>query len=266
MTQPDYSDRIVAFVDILGFEALVRRLDSEPELHNKLHQALASIGSYKQSSLSENTAQSALEVSVFSDSIVVSGTPNDARSVIWSVLHLQCSLLALAIPSRGGIARGHTVHTDEILYGVGFLNAYHLEQSAAVYPRVVIDPNLVGELDAGFRAMFLKQDADALWFVDPFAMGILPGNSAALLEDGYDPHEESLKQLGQRIDQEIERLTDAGHLAKWNWLKRQHSMAVVEFTKFGKPRFWHIWSDIENREKGATKAPMNRSGNPPSFP
>ena len=92
MTRPEYSDRIVAFIDVLGFGALVRQLDSDPSLHAKLHRALSKIRVFKDSSLRKGTAQSDLAVSVFSDSIVISGASDNLHGVIFSAIHLQCNL------------------------------------------------------------------------------------------------------------------------------------------------------------------------------
>jgi hypothetical protein len=171
------------------------------------------------------------------------------HGVIWSSIHLQCGLLALGILIRGGISRGRAVHADDILYGEGMINAYNLESKAAIYPRIVIDPKLVLEIESGYRAAFLAQDVDGLWFIDPFSMGIVSGNVDALLEDGHDPHEVSLKSLGKKIDHELSQLSDVGQLAKWNWLKSRYTIAVLEFAKLGKPRFWHILEEAEKLKK-----------------
>lgn len=155
---------------------------------------------------------------------------------------------------RGGISRGKTVHTGDILYGEGMLNAYYLESKAAIYPRIIIDPKFVPEIEAGYKAAFLAQDADGLWFIDPFAMGVLAGNVEALLEDGYDPSEEGLKFVGKEIDKEISKHSDASQLAKWSWLKNRHAIAVSEFAKFKMPRFWHIFEQVRKAEESAAQS------------
>ena len=137
---PGYMERIVAFVDILGFGALVSSLSSNPELHGRLHYALTYIKSYRASSHSENSAQSNLEISVFSDSIAISSEPLDAFRVIWSCGWLNAELLQAGILTRGGISIGPTIHKDDVLYGEGMLKAYKLESNAAIYPRIVVDP------------------------------------------------------------------------------------------------------------------------------
>lgn len=250
--EPTYSERVVAFIDILGFGALVKQLGEDSSLHAQIHRALTRIKFLKDSSARTGTAQSELQVSVFSDSIVISGAFDKIHNVIWSAIHLQCALLLSGILVRGGISHGRTVHADDILYGEGVLYAYYLESKAAIYPRIVLDPKLINEIKPGYRAMFLAKDNDGLWFIDPFSLGLLPGNADALLEDGYDPYEESLKGLGKRIDQELSHLSDVGHLAKWNWLKSRHTIALLEYARLGKPRVWHMWEQAEKEKKSTT--------------
>lgn len=254
MNVPEYSERIVAFLDILGFGALVRQLDSDPSLHSELHRALSKIRVFKHSSLQQATAQSDLQVSVFSDSIVISGTADNLHGVIFSAIHLQANLLEMGILVRGGISSGRTVHSDDILYGEGMLAAHALEANAAIYPRIVISPKLVETLQPGYRSMFFEQDADGLWFINPFSIGLTPPNADDMAADGYWPFEESLKELGKKIEAELARLSDVGQLAKWQWLKRQHSLAVDEFARLGDPRFWHAWKQQEKSKEVSNHA------------
>jgi hypothetical protein len=66
-----YSERIVAFIDILGFRELVRKIGEDDKLRKRLHYSLERIRSFKEFSLRNETAQKNLEVSVFSDSIAI---------------------------------------------------------------------------------------------------------------------------------------------------------------------------------------------------
>lgn len=245
-----YLERTIAFIDILGFGALVREIGRDDALHRKLDAALKRIQMFKSASVAGNTAQSGLEISMFSDSVVISGPGSDIQNVLWTAIHVQCELMALGVLVRGGIACGRTIHAGDILYGEGMLAAYDLESKAAVYPRIVIHPSLIPRIERGCRAAFLDQDLDGLWFINPFTIGIRAGNSEALLADGYDPSEVSLKQLGRVIESSIATLTDAGQLAKWGWLKKQHELAIAEFVRYGKPRFWHLWAQAEKAKSG----------------
>jgi hypothetical protein len=236
---PIYHDRVVAFIDILAFTSLVARLENDVELHSKLQSALKAIRVYKEIAGKEQYAQKNLEVSVFSDSIVISAEPKHLFDVIWSSMGLQSRLLTLGVLTRGGISIGKTVHEKDILYGEGMIKAYRLETGAAIYPRVVIDPTLIVQIPEAYRERFLTQDYDGLWFVDCFADGLLPPGSDALVEDGWDPHHVALLELGKLIEQEILRTRDADHQMKWQWLERQRSHALQYLEKHGAPRIFH---------------------------
>lgn len=236
-----YSNRVVCFIDILGFGELIKSLETDSELHQKLHGALKRIKSYKASSLEKNTAQSDLEVSVFSDSIVISSEEDGYHGVVWSSLHLQCDLLSLGILTRGGMSLGKTIHEDDILYGEGMLKSYNLESRAAVYPRIIIDQSILELTNEGYQRVFFSKDIDGLWHLDPFSIGIQPGGMAALVEDGWDPYEVSLNDLKKKINGALSSLTDENQMAKWAWLKSKLDLAVIEYQHYGQPRYWHYF-------------------------
>lgn len=235
-----YDERIVAFVDILGFRSLVAELSGDTELRRNLHGALTAIKSVGSFAGDPGTAQKELEASVFSDSIVISGDSNQLFTVIWTCVGLQSRLLAFGIVTRGGISRGRTHHKEDILYGEGIIKAYDLESKAAIYPRVVVDPALVADLSEVHRHMLLDLDVDGLWHTDPFSIGVLPGNSEDLLEDGWDPHLAFLESFTKRVDQEIKAAKDAGIAAKWGWMKSKVKKALAYHQKHGTARIWHI--------------------------
>ncbi len=249
---PPYNDRIVAFIDILGFESLIKRLGDDGDLHSKLLWALRRIGHYKEIAGKPEYAQKELEVSVFSDSIVISSQPEHIFDVVWSCVGLQSQLLALAILTRGGISMGRTYHQKDILYGDGMIKAYRLESGAAIYPRIIVDPNLMPRVSRGQREMYLSEDHDGLWFVVPFAMGILPACSDDLLEDGWDPHHVALVELGKHIEREIAATNEANHQMKWRWLESQRRNALAYLEKNGSVRIFHRMKLAEQRRSTAT--------------
>ena len=76
---PKYEDKIVAFIDILGFSNLVKSLENDPDLHELLFSCLQTVKSFKAESNGEDTVTSEYEVSCFSDSIVISGNINHLK-------------------------------------------------------------------------------------------------------------------------------------------------------------------------------------------
>jgi hypothetical protein len=234
-----YHDRVVAFVDILGFESLVGRLAEDPKLHEKILTALREIKNYKQIAGNKAFAQKNIEVSVFSDSIAISARREHLFDVLWSCLGLQSRMLVLGVLTRGGVSNGLTVHEDDILYGAGIIKAYRIESRSAIYPRIVIDPQMVGDIPEGAKHMLLTQDNDGMWFIDPFADGLLPPGSEALLEDGWDPNHVALVELGKDIEAELATLNDANHIMKWQWLENYRRVALAYLEAHGKPRIFH---------------------------
>lgn len=223
-----YVDKVVAFVDILGFAAHVQATDQDSELHKRLHWALTHISSYRTISVMVNTK---LGISVFSDCIAVTGEREDYHGVIWAVAWVHANLWGAGILTRGGISFGKVFHSNEILYGEGLLKAYHIEKSAAVYPRIVVDPALADCLPDRYKNVFLSMDSDGLFFVDPFALDGTVGDADALLADDWDPHEVYLDEVEKHIKRGISEAARVDHKSKWTWLGARHAIAKEEYKK-----------------------------------
>ncbi len=242
-----FSERVVAFIDILGFESLVRNLEKDERLHQRLQYALHRIKSLKINSLNEETAQKDLEMSVFSDCIAISADSDNHHGVVWTAIHLQSSLLVLGILTRGGISIGKLVHEDDILYGEGMIKAYRLESKAAIYPRILIDRDILGRTNERYRSVFFQQDTDGQWHLNPFSIGLVPGGADELVADGYDPHEVGLEELKRYIDKSISTLTEPDQIAKWNWIEGKRVEAVEQLKAFGKPKFWIEFETVNRK-------------------
>lgn len=250
--QIKYSEQVVAFVDILGFSSLIEAIEEDAKLHKRLHWALTHIRSYKKTSQKENTAHSDLGISVFSDCIVVTGQEDNYHGVIWAVGWLQAQLLGAGILTRGGISFGKVFHSDEILYGKGMLNAYQIESSAAVYPRIVIDPDLAIRLPEKYKSIFLAMDSDGLFFIDPFSFNGTAGNVDALLEDGWDPHEVYLDEVEKHIQNGVAAAKRVNHKSKWTWLGVMYSIAKDEYRKTGETKLTLLMKQMPNNSMQPT--------------
>tara|TARA_R110001583_G_scaffold195313_1_gene371631 strand:- start:1735 stop:2454 length:720 start_codon:yes stop_codon:yes gene_type:complete len=234
---PEYSNRIVAFIDILGFTSLISTLESDTDLHSKLHRALKFIHSYKQHSQQDNTVQSDLDISVFSDSIVISSIDCNLFNVIWACGWLQAELLYLGILTRGGIAEGSTVHENDILYGEGMIKAYHIESKTAIYPRIIVDETLFKYTKANAISYFLKQDNDGLWFINQFAFDASCDGATHLAADGYDPRLIYFETVENEINQGLVKASSLTHKSKWTWLKNQFDDAYDIYKVTGETLF-----------------------------
>lgn len=165
-----YEDRFVAFIDILGFGALVEQSESDEFLQEKIFTALNSIQTdnindelyarvnteivpleelkavQEIAKVFANAAKLANPVLItyFSDSLVISAKSNDviaSQLVVDIVGKLNIKMwMDHQILIRGGIAKGKLFHVEGgPLFGPAMNRAYFLESKKAKYPRVIID-------------------------------------------------------------------------------------------------------------------------------
>lgn len=180
-----YIERIVAFVDILGFKNLVNESLYSSEAAERIYKALQLIYGRKQ----DNEADSfmgmqkyGVEVSVFSDSIVISYPLNYDGGlffILLDVIHLQLELACLGILIRGGIAIGLLYHNGQIVYGPAMNQAYLLESRYAVYPRIILCEQTINEgilktcshghtveMETEYVCSCIQRDKDGFYYLD----------------------------------------------------------------------------------------------------
>ena len=153
-----YEERVVAFVDILGFSSMIKESSSDIEEYEKIKNALETIQNVKKIS-DVNGAK----VTTFSDSIVIS-YPAKAKDPLYNILldliHLQLDLLQQGILVRGGVAKGKVRHVQEMVFGPAMVSAYALESKYAVYPRIIVEKDLVDWEEENFRKQLYGADND----------------------------------------------------------------------------------------------------------
>jgi hypothetical protein len=177
-----YTDSIVAFVDVLGFDKNAREISSDTDFYRiaKL------LFSFRETSKGLNQDKSLFmnfRMTTMSDSIVVSMPYNDPICTIALIgfLHqTQYELLATDHRRllRGYLLRGYVYHDNNIIFGEGFSKAYELEHKIGHAPRIVIDPEVIKDARAKIAAYkgsenvvhifnYLMQDtSDGLYFID----------------------------------------------------------------------------------------------------
>jgi hypothetical protein len=127
-----YDDRVVLFMDILGFRDLIRR-----ERQDVVAEALAAIAvQYKEN----------IQISAFSDNVAVSmivAGGCELLQIIQVSSYLSWLLLHKGVLSRGGIAIGKLHHDNGIIFGPALNDAYELESQVAVYPRIILQHEVI---------------------------------------------------------------------------------------------------------------------------
>lgn len=143
-----YEDKIVAFIDVLGFSNLVYNDQTGP-----IEQYYEIILTDFHKAASKNE----LKFLMISDSIVVHAPLDKSNFLTLSkvVNELQHRLILKGILIRGGISFGklYVNEKDNIIVGSGLINAYNLEQ-VAKYPRVIIDRKFINLFWKNTKAFF----------------------------------------------------------------------------------------------------------------
>ncbi|OPX86349.1 MAG: hypothetical protein A4E53_03260 [Pelotomaculum sp. PtaB.Bin104] len=188
----NYRERVVAFLDILGFKQKVNESSSSQETTVRICSALNFLTyDYKQynsfCSSTEAFVKSGRRVTAFSDSIIISYPKNEETMIflVLDVMLLQAHLADLGFMLRGGIALGQVFHSGNIAFGPALIRAYELESKAAIYPRVILEKKYLQEysydlqyLNPGLYSIhpnlndidhlvhLVREDHDSLFYVD----------------------------------------------------------------------------------------------------
>lgn len=137
-----YEERIVAFLDILGFKNIIDKTANSVEESSKVLEILKSFEKIKESNNECEKEFFGREVSFFSDSIVISyplTTEGGLYHIMMDLIHIQLESFFSNILFRGGIAIGKLYHKGNIVFGPGMIEAYNLECKIAKDPRIVIN-------------------------------------------------------------------------------------------------------------------------------
>lgn len=133
----EYKNRLIAFIDVLGFKNLVFATQLE---------AIETYYKFLLSNFAEGAEKRRLEYLLISDSIVVfcDDSTEDLFTLIKFIGLLQSGLLTRGIIVRGAISHGNLFvdKDNSIIVGPGLVNAYALEATAK-YPRVIIDRKII---------------------------------------------------------------------------------------------------------------------------
>ena len=153
----EYEDRYVGFLDILGFSDLIHRtLGASPsvaiedviralEVPEEVQLDGIILGRIGDISAARHT------LTAFSDCVAISTIASEQglMNLLFHVRAIVFRLLRLGFLSRGGIARGPTYHLEGKVFGPAVLEAHRLEKQVAVFPRVILQPEIV---EAGLHA------------------------------------------------------------------------------------------------------------------
>lgn len=157
MEMNDYRPKFIAFIDILGFKDMVKNIENH--IFSRVFSAL----NYLNEDMSESNTQHDLLIyeqtedglierelgnpimTYVSDCVIISVdlTFDGFYSLCNKVTKFTNDLMADGLFVRGAITKGYVYHNGKILFGEGYIRAYQLEEKSAIYPRVIIDDDVI---------------------------------------------------------------------------------------------------------------------------
>lgn len=158
-----YEERVVAFIDILGFSSLIKNkkegIDKIIEVVENMQRIAKEVGAEDEPKYDFYYDR---QVSVFSDSIVISykNVGPAEYYLVRELMVLQTILLYNDILVRGGVTIGGLYHKGSVVIGPALINAYEIESKVAIYPRIVFYET--SQCDW----CMLSEDYDGIFFID----------------------------------------------------------------------------------------------------
>ncbi|MFT4300374.1 MAG: hypothetical protein QM579_01340 [Desulfovibrio sp.] len=162
-----YENRFVAFIDILGFTALIGKIEENNNLDNPSFKAIISALNFLSEESVESNGQHDLviyksaesgsmidielgdpRINYISDCAIISteGTFDGFKALCNKLTKFSTDLACDGIFLRGAITYGQVYHHGPILFGSAYMRAYKLEGEVAVYPRIIVDKSVFDAL------------------------------------------------------------------------------------------------------------------------
>lgn len=161
-----YENRVVLFLDILGFSNHIGESVENEQLLNSIYQAMNELLKYKD----KFGKMPFREITMFSDSIVIS-YPYKKSSLIRTLHEFRDIILILlqyGFICRGGISFDKLYHKDSVVFGPAMIKAYQLETKHAVYPRVIISSEDIQKYKINCLECDIEKDDDGLYYFNIF--------------------------------------------------------------------------------------------------
>lgn len=228
--------KVCAFVDILGFKALIQKSyknGTSLELFEFFKEGIEEGVKSLSHKWNEN-----LNFKTFSDNILITYDRPEGESpkkeidqVITETKYYQLSLLYNGIFVRGGISYDELKMDENSIFGMGLVKAYEIESSKANYPIVMLDEKVLKELESNEEYSFNEMTKESLLrdkstdnvFINYLYADGLAIPTLGIINDFYSKHKDNiLKALDEHKDNE-------SVLKKYIWLGNYHNYCVENY-------------------------------------
>ena len=264
-----YQQRIVAFIDILGFKGILddtvnKNGDDDEKKINEVVEAYEAIrdiwGLDKKSELLDTSSSRSKKVTIFSDSIVISFQIDEPSEVFYTLLELKWLIMRMlwhGILCRGAVAIGKFIHKDEYLFGPALVEAYLLESKAALYPRIILDRSVIdagsknsavhhtSKMEREYVESLLEQDSDGMYYIDYFF------KAQSELDDPEYDFPAYINNLGNIIRKGLmasSHPSKADLRIKYSWMRERYNRMVTIVTKKDNIEYFKQQGELELAE------------------
>lgn len=204
----------VAFIDVLGSSKAIKNNANESlnAIHIAYDETIVQFKKYHSEHMNEP------KVDIFSDNIILSNEIVEGKeeraflSIIFFSALLQMNMWINNLLVRGGISCGDFFSDERMIWGNALIQAYKLEGQIAIYPRIIVEPEIaeiIKSIMKPEKGKLLCEDFDGIYFVDPF---------------GINQKEQGLYLIDQFINDNAIRLRnsqkDLKIYQKINWLQQ----------------------------------------------
>lgn len=169
------------FLDILGFKKFV--CDNEEKQVHKIDEVLETIRStFWENGVEDMFNDIKKTITLFSDCVVISFDDITESKKYFGVIieeiarqiyNCQIKLFKYGVLIRGGLSYGILRHEKDKCFGTGLIKAYELESKFAIYPRVIIEDEIITILKDRFpinyknnTEYFISKDDNGFYFID----------------------------------------------------------------------------------------------------
>lgn len=254
-----YERAIVTFIDILGFRALIETRDTAEILEILQFLRASTRGDGHEDPRPTRSDEARLHTQSFSESVsdavvrvrttVTQSHDGPFLYELLNLMHAQIQCLSRGILIRGGLTLGN-IHVgpggEGPVFGPAMVRAYQIEQSEAVYPRIMIDEAAIeafledptlwqesqfDENDLEMAQRYISVAEDGSYFLDYLAAA-----DAGEFDHGEAGRFTFLETHRDLIERELQS-SQGRERRKLIWLANYHNRFVAEL------RIWYDMAD-----------------------
>ena len=172
-----YEKKVIIYIDLLGFKDFIYYTIKTSINHGQKIQSAYGFFEFLKDLLKiEKSPTPNKQVTHFSDLIVISFPADEFESFygeLFDLLIICSNCITHGFLVRGTVIYGEIVHTSDIIFGPGLVEAYETEKSRVITPRITIEKTIVQDLLESKKSVLdifdiVSVDEDGEYYLDYF--------------------------------------------------------------------------------------------------